>query len=140
MDEGLIQEIFCGDPWKMLVGCIMLNQTSHKQVRAVITDFFERWPNAGIAANADEAEMAEVIKPLGLYNRRAKNIKKFSKMYVEFNEHCTDLKWEEVNALYGIGKYGADSYEIFVKHNYDIEPTDKELIKYLNDKKNNNIR
>jgi len=33
--------------------------------------------------------------------------------------------------LYGIGKYGSDSYEIFFKNNYSVEPTDKELKRYL---------
>lgn len=45
------------------------------------------------------------------------------------------LTWDKVNAnmLYGIGKYGSDSYEIFFKQNYSVQPTDKELIRYLNE-------
>jgi len=43
------------------------------------------------------------------------------------------LTWDGKDAtmLYGIGKYGSDSYEIFYKHNYTVEPTDKELKRYL---------
>jgi hypothetical protein len=43
------------------------------------------------------------------------------------------LSWNGVDAtiLYGIGKYGSDSYEIFYKHNYTVVPTDKELKRYL---------
>jgi hypothetical protein len=43
------------------------------------------------------------------------------------------LTWngEDATMLYGIGKYGSDSYEIFFKHNYTVEPTDKELKRYL---------
>ena len=33
--------------------------------------------------------------------------------------------------LYGIGKYGSDSYEIFFKNNLLVQPTDKELLRYL---------
>ena len=42
-------------------------------------------------------------------------------------------RWDLHDAaqLYGIGKYGSDSYEIFFKQNYAVEPTDKELIRYL---------
>ncbi len=45
------------------------------------------------------------------------------------------LTWDKVNAnmLYGIGKYGSDSYEIFFKQNYSVQPTDKELKRYLNE-------
>jgi hypothetical protein len=43
------------------------------------------------------------------------------------------LDWDLGNALqlHGIGKYGSDSYEIFFKQNYTVQPTDKELIRYL---------
>jgi hypothetical protein len=43
------------------------------------------------------------------------------------------LDWDAVDAtdLYGIGKYGSDSYEIFFKQNYTVQPTDKELTRYL---------
>jgi hypothetical protein len=39
--------------------------------------------------------------------------------------------------LYGIGKYGSDSYEIFYKNNYSVMSTDKELIRYLKEEVNN---
>jgi hypothetical protein len=38
---------------------------------------------------------------------------------------------DDATQLYGIGKYGSDSYEIFFKNNYTVEPTDKELQRYL---------
>jgi hypothetical protein len=43
------------------------------------------------------------------------------------------LTWDGVDAtaLYGIGKYGSDSYEIFFKQNYTVQPLDKELKRYL---------
>ena len=39
----------------------------------------------------------------------------------------------QVLMLYGIGKYGSDSYEIFFKDNYNVQPTDGELNRYLNE-------
>lgn len=52
------------------------------------------------------------------------------------------LTWDKVDAkmLYGIGKYGSDSYEIFYKQNYNVQPTDKELIRYLNEELNQGQR
>ena len=43
------------------------------------------------------------------------------------------LTWDgnDATLLYGIGKYGSDSYEIFFKQNYAVQPTDKELKRYL---------
>jgi methyl-CpG-binding domain protein 4 len=141
-DQGLIQEIYCHHPWRMLVGCIMLNKTSHKQVRSVIKEFFEKYPYSEYAAVADEAEMAEmaeILKPLGFHNRRASTIKKFSAAYFYFKTYLCD-KYSKVSDLPGIGKYASDSYEIFVNRNFNVQPTDKELIKYLDGKKNTDIR
>jgi hypothetical protein len=43
------------------------------------------------------------------------------------------MAWDQQDAteLYGIGKYGSDSYEIFFQQNYSVQPTDKELRRYL---------
>lgn len=70
--------------------------------------------------------MIDIIKPLGMYNIREKRLRGMSRDY---------LTWDKQDAkkLYGIGKYGSDSYEIFFKQNYSVQPTDKELIRYLNE-------
>lgn len=43
------------------------------------------------------------------------------------------LNWDgqDANDLYGIGRYGSDSYRIFFNHEYEIHPLDKELRAYL---------
>ena len=72
---------------------------------------------------ADEDELSEILKPLGLYRRRAKTLIKFSWMWVNgFND---------VMELHGIGQYAKDSWEIFQMNNVQIKPTDKVLQEYL---------
>jgi len=121
---AIIQQEFQHDPWKMLVGCIMLNQTNNKQVRQVIYDFFRSYPTPQSITQESIPDITERLRPLGFYNRRAQSILRFSYEYInkEF-EHITDL--------YGIGKYASDSYEIFIKKNKNVQPTDKILIRYL---------
>lgn len=121
----LIQEIFRENPWKMLIGCMMLNQTKATQVRQVIYEFFEEYPDEQAVLDADTMEMVEMLRPLGLYNRRTKNIKNFTYDWIR------DRNKKDVSKLRGIGKYGWDSYEIFINGNLDVEPTDKVLIAYL---------
>ena len=72
---------------------------------------------------ADQSELAELLKPLGLYNRRAKSLKKMSEGYVK--------GFKSVDELYGIGQYAKDSWEIFQMNNMQIKPTDKVLQEYL---------
>jgi methyl-CpG-binding domain protein 4 len=110
--------------WEHMVGVIMLNQTSRKTVKMTLPEFLYWFPTPQALINADEEFVKGIISPLGMSNVRYTRLVKMSKNY---------LVWDGVNAeeLYGIGKYGSDSYEIFFKKNYTVKPTDKELKRYL---------
>ena len=89
----------------------------------MIERFFEKWPTALDAALADEDEMREVIRCLGMYNRRVKTIKNMSKQYLAGFKHAKDL--------YGCGKYADDTYRIFMKGEWrEVEPNDHALNDY----------
>jgi endonuclease III len=121
---AIIQQEFQHNPYQMLVGCIMLNQTSNKNVRKVIYTFFERWPTPQSVIEASDDDIREHIRPLGFYNVRMKRIKQFSREYI-------NKKFNRASELHGIGKYADDSYEIFIRGNLNVNPTDKILRKYL---------
>lgn len=121
---AIIQQEFQHDPWKMLVGCIMLNQTSNKNVRQVIYSFFDRWPTPQSVVDANPEDICYHIRPLGFYNRRTSTLQRFSREYIE-------KTFDRASELHGIGKYADDSYEIFIKGNLNVNPTDKILIRYL---------
>lgn len=110
--------------WQHMVAVIMLNQTGRKAVKYVLPLFLDRWSTPGEFLWTMEDEVKEVIWPLGMVNVRFKRLKR---MTADF------LQWDgnDATMLYGIGKYGSDSYEIFFKQNYNVEPTDKELKRYL---------
>ena len=123
--EILIQEEYISSPWKMLVCCILLNQTSNKQVRPILSSVFELIPNPISASGVDLKVLAEVIKTTGFQNIKASRIKNLSQKW--------NAGFSDVSELPGIGRYGKDSWEIFVNGRRDISPTDKKLIKYLED-------
>jgi len=119
----LLQEIYQPDGWKMLTCCMLLNLTNRKQVDTVRNELFKRYPTPKDMMNANQSELAELLKPLGLYNRRAKSLKRMSEGYVK--------GFKSVDELYGIGKYAMDSWEIFQNNNRNVNPTDKVLLAYL---------
>ena len=123
LDHLMVQQQI-SNAWEHMVGVIMLNQTGRKPVKTVLPEFLERWPTPEALLRSRLIDVEEVIKPLGMYRVRARRL---YKMTIDY------LKWDGVDAtdLYGIGKYGSDSYEIFFKQNYSVEPTDKELKRYL---------
>ena len=119
----LLQEIYQSDGWKMLTCCMLLNLTNRRQVDVIRDELFKRYPTPNDMMNADESELAQLLQPLGLYNRRAKSLKKMSEGYVK--------GFKSVDELYGIGQYAKDSWEIFQNDNFNIKPTDKVLQEYL---------
>jgi len=119
----LLQEIYQPDGWKMLACCMLLNLTNRKQVDTIRDELFSKYPTPKDMMNANQSELAELLKPLGLYNRRAKSLKKMSEGYVK--------GFKSVDELYGIGQYAMDSWEIFQNNNRNVNPTDKVLLAYL---------
>ncbi|XP_064486959.1 methyl-CpG-binding domain protein 4-like isoform X2 [Ornithodoros turicata] len=123
---GLIQESLYHDPWKLLVATIFLNRTTGKAATPRFWEFLERFPTAESVVQAQEEDIAEILQPLGLHRKRAQIIQRFS------NEYLTK-DWKYPCELYGIGKYGNDSYRIFCVNEWrKVSPADHMLNKYHN--------
>lgn len=110
--------------WQHMVAVIMLNQTGRKPVKTVFPVFMHHWPSPSKFVRASEQQVKDVIWSLGMVNVRYKRLVEMTYDFLRWN-------LDDAIELYGIGKYGSDSYEIFFKQNYAVEPTDKELIRYL---------
>lgn len=102
----------------------MLNLTSGRHLEKVHRDFFNFFPDARAASEADFELMTLLLTPLGMQNVRATRIISMSQSYLTWNG-------EDPLDLPGIGKYGRDSYEIFIKGNLVPDVQDKELKKYV---------
>ncbi|XP_006796497.1 methyl-CpG-binding domain protein 4 [Neolamprologus brichardi] len=121
---NLVQETLFHDPWKLLVATVFLNKTSGKMAIPVLWQFFERYPSAEVTRQADWKPMSELMKPLGLYELRAKTLIRFSDEYLT-------KQWRYPIELHGIGKYGNDSYRIFCINEWrQVKPDDHMLNKY----------
>ena len=75
---NLIQENLFHDPWQLLVATIFLNRTGGARAVPLAIEFLKRWPDAESALRADVNEIAELMRPIGLNNRRANVIQRFS--------------------------------------------------------------
>lgn len=122
---NLFQERYRSDPWKLLCCCICLNLCTGRAFESVHEDLFSLWPTALDMATADYTEVELLLTQLGLQKRRARSLIRMSTAYA-----CW---WDGKDAedLPGIGRYGSDSYKLFIRGELDVRVTDKELRKYL---------
>lgn len=114
------------EKWRHMVAVIMLNQTGRKPVKTVYPLFMHYWPTPGCLLPSTPEAVKNIIWSLGMSTVKENRIRRMTLDYVNWDG-------EDATRLYGIGKYGSDSYEIFFKHNYTVEPTDKELRRYLDE-------
>ena len=112
------------EKWRHMVAVIMLNQTGRKPVKTVYPLFMHHWPTPGSLMISTPEAVKDIIWSLGMSTVKENRIRRMTADYVNWDGN-------DATKLYGIGKYGSDSYEIFFKHNYSVEPTDKELKRYL---------
>ena len=121
--EILIQEEYLDNPWRMMVCCICLNQTNNKQVRPILDILFSIVPDPASAISCEKERISECLKSTGFQNIKADRIKKMSQKWIE--------GFDDPSELPGIGKYGQDSWDIFINGNLGRETADKKLIAYL---------
>ncbi len=122
--HGLIQESLWPDEWRVLISCLLLNLTTRRQVDKVIDHLFHRYPGPVSMWMAKDDELHDIIKTLGLANKRTKTLKRFSEEYLGSD-------WQTPKDLYGCGKYADDAWRIFCKGEWEtVEPDDHALNKY----------
>jgi methyl-CpG-binding domain protein 4 len=122
--EKLIQEDYVSDPWKMLVCCILLNQTTNQQVRKVLDKLFALIPTPEKASEEKNLyEIETIIKSTGFSKIKSQRILKMSQKWIS--------GFKSVRELPGVGKYASDSWEIFINRNLSLDVTDKKLKLYL---------
>ncbi len=122
-DDLMVQQQIDG-PWQHMVGVIMLNLTGRKQVKKVLPEFLSRWPNPESLLHATSRQIEDVIEPLGMKKVRAERLYRMSEQFLDWDG-------EDATELYGIGKYGSDSYRLFFKNELPEDVGDHELQRYV---------
>ena len=124
MRDDLMVQQQVANAWQHMVGVICLNQTGRKKVKEILPEFFKKFPGPFLLLQSNRETIAEMLKDIGMKNVRAHRIYRMSQDY---------LNWDgnDATKLFGIGKYGSDSYEIFYKNNIPKNVQDKELKRYI---------
>ena len=129
MRDDLMVQQQVANIWQHMVGVICLNLTNRKQVKSVLPEFFAKWSTHESFVHATCREIEKVIAPLGMKHVRAERLYRMS-------EQFKDWDGEDATQLYGIGKYGSDSYRLFYKNEVPENVGDHELKRYIEEEFN----
>lgn len=95
-------------PLQLLVATRLSAQCTDARVNLVTPSLFARFPDAKAFADADIAEVEELIKSCGLYKTKARDLVALGKMLVdEYNGEVPDTI-EDLTKLPGIGRKTAN--------------------------------
>lgn len=123
---ALIQEDLYSDPWQLLVATVFLTKTAAEKAVPQIHKFLNKYPSADQLLDAENSDILPYLSRLGLDNLRTNILKRFSHEYM-FKD------WRYPIELYGIGKYGNDSFKIFCAGEWrETVPDDIPLTLYRN--------
>ena len=129
MRDDLMVQQQVENKWQHMVGVICLNQTGRKKVKKILPSFFKKFPTPEVLLQSNIDVIATLLEELGMKYVRSQRIWRMSEDY---------LKWdgEDATQLFGIGKYGSDSYRIFYKNEIPDNIQDKELKRYVKEELN----
>lgn len=108
----LYPEAFCGlthtSPFQLLVATILSAQCTDARVNLVTPALFARFPDAASYAEADLAEIEQLIQSTGFFRAKARNIQKCCQQLVERHGGEVPGDLESLTALAGVGRKTAN--------------------------------
>ena len=114
------------DEWRVLVACVCLNLCSARVARGVVMRVLSRWPVPSAMARANE-DLERYLKPLGLSERRAKNLRSLS----------ADWGIVRLEELPGVGPYALESVRVFCRGELPDKVGDRKVAAWVEWSRNN---
>lgn len=117
-------------PYNVLIAEMLLRKTTAKQVEEEYRGFIKKYPNPKLLSKAEESELSNHLRPLGMEYKRAKLFLKFGKAIMrEFKGRVPSTK-EELLKLPGVGLYSTNAVLSF-SQNKDVPLVDTNFIRII---------
>lgn len=103
-------------PWRkksisnygIVISELLLQRTRAETVASFLDTFVSQYPSWKELSQAEEAEIGQVIRPIGLWNRRARTLKQLACAMVARNGRFPRDR-QEIESLPGVGQYLANA-------------------------------
>ena len=92
------------NPFELLVATILSAQSTDKAVNKATPKLFQTYPDAKALAKAEQDELIELIKTIGLYNNKSKNLIAMAQSLVELYDGEVPNNIKDLLKLSGVGR------------------------------------
>ena len=106
------------DPFELLVATILSAQCTDVRVNMVTPALFDKYPDAHRMAEAETADLENLVRSTGFYRNKAKNIRAASAALVEKHQGKVPRDLHELIVLPGVGRKTAN---VVLGNAYGIE-------------------
>ena len=127
-------ELFYSKDYELVIAVMLSAQTTDKSVNAVTPILFEKYPSLDALNKASLEEIEEILKPIGLYKNKAKNLKGIVKELIERFNYVVPSDKEQLMTLPGVGNKtaGVIRAEIFKIPDLPVDTHILRIAKRLN--------
>jgi endonuclease-3 len=92
------------DPWELLVATVLSAQCTDERVNRVTPEVFARWPGPAEMARAEQNELEDVIRSVGLHRSKASNLRETARRVAEDPGGEVPRDFDTLIALPGVGR------------------------------------
>jgi len=118
------------DPYSILIVEMLLRKTTAQQVNGVYEALISKYPDVKSLSEADEDELRDMIKCLGIEHKRAKLLKEVSTVILKNYNGVIPSAQKELLELPGIGLYAANAILSF-SHGQDVPMVDTNFVRVI---------
>ena len=101
-------ELEFGTPFELLIATILSAQATDVSVNAATPKLFKKYPTPAKLAKATPEEVEPLIRTIGLYRNKAKNIVATARALIEFFAGEVPNDFEAIQTLPGVGRKTAN--------------------------------
>jgi uracil-DNA glycosylase len=101
-------ELNWNTPLQLLVGTILAAQATDVRVNHVLPVLFRKYPDAQAIADADRADLEEIVRPTGYYRQKAKTVQECCKKLVADFGGQVPRAMDELTTLPGVARKTAN--------------------------------
>ena len=94
--------------YQLLIAVVLSAQTTDKSVNNITPELFARCPGPKELAEIDQSELEEILRTIGMYRTKAKNIKALALMLDQEYGGVVPADYEKLIALPGVGRKTAN--------------------------------